>query len=74
MSGLVPALSGFTLPRKPARNRFFLLRRLVLMIDVWRTRHILSEMDPRLLKDIGVSRGEALAEVNRAVWDFELRR
>jgi uncharacterized protein YjiS (DUF1127 family) len=74
MSAHFPALSGLTLPRNPKRNRLSLLHRLALMADVWRTRHVLADMDPRLLKDIGISRGEAQTEVNRAVWDFELRR
>ncbi len=40
-----------------------------LVIEVWRTRRILAELDPRLLRDIGVSRGQALTEIARAPWD-----
>jgi uncharacterized protein YjiS (DUF1127 family) len=46
---------------------------LALMMEVWRTRRILAEMDPHLLKDIGVSRGEAQTEIARAVWDIAPR-
>ena len=39
---------------------------------VWRvatTRHALAQLDDRLLRDIGVSRSEATAELHRAPWD-----
>jgi uncharacterized protein YjiS (DUF1127 family) len=44
------------------------------------TRRHLSEMDDRMLKDIGISRVDALQEASRAPWDlatkepWELRR
>ena len=44
------------------------------------TRRYLSEMDDRMLKDIGISRVDALLEASRAPWDlaakqpWELRR
>ncbi|HEV7266534.1 MAG TPA: DUF1127 domain-containing protein [Falsiroseomonas sp.] len=37
------------------------------------TRRRLAEMDDRMLKDIGVSRGDALEEANRAPWDLDPR-
>ena len=67
-------LSGFSRPRAMSRRRESVVDRLALMLEVWRTRRILAEMDPRLLKDIGISRGEAQAEATRALWDIELRR
>jgi uncharacterized protein YjiS (DUF1127 family) len=58
-----------------SRPRFRgIVRNLVLMLDAWRTRRILAEMDPWQLKDIGVSRSDALAEVARAPWDIGPRR
>ncbi|PZW38921.1 uncharacterized protein YjiS (DUF1127 family) [Humitalea rosea] len=36
------------------------------------TRRDLSEMDARMLHDIGVSRADAMREVNRAPWDLEV--
>ena len=56
------------------RARVSMRRYLALMFDAWRTRRILAEMDPWQLKDIGVSRAEAQAEVSRAPWDFTTRR
>lgn len=38
------------------------------------TRHLLAEMDDRMLADIGVSRAEAQLEANRAPWDIAERR
>ena len=35
------------------------------------TRRYLTEMDDRMLRDIGISRTEAFEEANRAPWDFE---
>lgn len=35
------------------------------------TRRHLAEMDARMLKDIGISRSDALEEANRAPWDNE---
>lgn len=38
------------------------------------TRRQLAELDDRALKDIGISRADALAEAGRAPWDLETRR
>lgn len=35
------------------------------------TRRDLAEMDARMLQDIGISRADAMQEVNRAPWDLE---
>jgi len=34
------------------------------------TRRYLVEMDARMLKDIGITRSEAVEEANRAPWDL----
>ena len=48
-----------------------LRRRLRLMHDAWRTRRILAELEPWQLKDIGISRADAQAEIARAPWDVK---
>lgn len=35
-----------------------------------RTRRLLTEMDDRMLADIGIGRGDALMEASRAPWDI----
>ena len=37
------------------------------------TRRRLAEMDDRMLKDIGISRADALEEAGRAPWDLRTR-
>ncbi|MBV8401656.1 MAG: DUF1127 domain-containing protein [Acetobacteraceae bacterium] len=51
-----------------------LLRFLVQMARTIEERGLLAEMDDRTLKDIGISRLDALAEIRRAPWDFGPRR
>jgi uncharacterized protein YjiS (DUF1127 family) len=51
-----------------------MIRRLAPMWDAWRTRSILTDMNPWQLKDIGISRAEAQTEIARAPWDIEPRR
>ncbi len=51
------------------RGRKTLVSRLFLFLSIWRERNDLKELDPHLLKDIGVSASEAQAEANRPVWD-----
>lgn len=67
-------LFRFSRPLTSMRPRQTIAHRLALMWEAWRTRRILAELDPRQLKDIGISRGEAQAEVERAPWDIEPRR
>jgi len=44
-----------------------LLRRIFTVVE---TRMQLQELDDRMLQDIGMSRGDALREANRAPWDI----
>jgi uncharacterized protein YjiS (DUF1127 family) len=44
-----------------------LLRRMFTALE---TRMQLEELDDRMLRDIGMSRGEARHEANRAPWDI----
>lgn len=39
-------------------------------LDAVRSRQILTELDARMLKDIGVSRADAQREAARAPWDL----
>ena len=50
-----------------------LLFRLRRAWQVIATRHILAEMDDRMLADIGISRAQAQLEANRAPWDVGAR-
>lgn len=50
-----------------------LLRRLFAMDAVWRQRLTLSELDPDLLNDIGVTAAEARREAAKPVWDVPSR-
>jgi uncharacterized protein YjiS (DUF1127 family) len=44
---------------------------LFAMLRAMETRRYLVEMDERILKDIGITRSEAVEEANRAPWDLE---
>ena len=59
---------------RSSRARHGIARQVVLMYDAWRTRRLLAELDPALLKDIGISRAEADVEAARAPWDLGPRR
>lgn len=43
--------------------------RLAGLATLARSRHGLRKLDDHLLRDIGLTRDEALAEANRALWD-----
>ena len=46
---------------------------LALMVQVRRTRHLLGEMDDRMLSDIGVDQAQAQTEAARPAWDLAER-
>lgn len=50
------------------------LRRLSLMLRAAMTRPSLTEMDERMLRDIGINRADALREAARAPWDTHMVR
>lgn len=47
---------------------------LAWMLRAVATRRQLARLDDRMLKDIGITRAEALAEAGRAPWDLGPRR
>ncbi|MFZ6761896.1 DUF1127 domain-containing protein [Pseudoroseomonas sp. WGS1072] len=65
------ALTPRVSPRPTAGGWGAFLRRALHAIE---TRQQLAEMDARMLKDIGLSRAEALEEAHRAPWDLGRRR
>ncbi len=50
----------------PRANSGFALR---TMLDVWRQRQTLRQLDDRALEDIGVTRAQADKEAKRKLWD-----
>ena len=44
------------------------------MVRAHTTRRLLTEMDDRLLADIGIGRGDARDEARRPMWDLAPRR
>jgi uncharacterized protein YjiS (DUF1127 family) len=65
--GLVRPLSN------PLQTLADFVRAAVALVARWRerarSRHMLSSMDARLLKDIGVSRATAEFEANKPFWE-----
>lgn len=57
------------LPRALSRRPRPLGERLARMTALARQRRALGDLDPHLLRDIGVSRDEALEEAARLPWD-----
>jgi hypothetical protein len=48
-------------------------RRAVAAARIVQTRRTLLEMDARMLKDIGITHGQAVDEARRAPWDISAR-
>jgi uncharacterized protein YjiS (DUF1127 family) len=62
-------LSTMAMPgprRLPSSNSLTVWPRA--LIARWRERRILEEMDDRMLRDIGISRSQALAEAAKPFW------
>jgi uncharacterized protein YjiS (DUF1127 family) len=53
----------------PPALRVHPLRRLLSVVAMRRSRGRLAELDDHLLRDIGLTRGQAAAESERASWD-----
>lgn len=63
--GHASTLRSASVARSPGWS--VLLRRIITAVE---TRMQLQELDDRMLRDIGMSRGEALHEAHRAPWDI----
>lgn len=63
--GLALQLPGLALPKGKA-----VLPGFRTMLRAALTRRQLAEMDDRMLRDIGISRVDALAEAERVPWDL----
>lgn len=48
--------------------------RLMIVLQVVRERRQLAALDPRLLKDIGLSESTAFSETQRSMFDLPVRR
>ena len=53
----------------PSSSLSRLFRRLATAVALGRQRARLSDLDPHILRDIGLSADEAEAEARRSVWD-----
>ncbi len=59
-----------TVARRARRQEVSWLSWLTTMLRTIETRRHLPEMDARMLKDIGISRADALEEAKRVPWDI----
>lgn len=59
-------------PAKPVVQHGWLAW-LAAMLRAIETRRHLAQMDERMLRDIGLTRGDAIEEANRAPWDLSAR-
>ena len=65
-------MSPLSLAHAPAAHRPAgrgLLRRLTFLVALRRQRAQLARLDPHLLRDIGLTDGQAHAEAARPAWD-----
>jgi uncharacterized protein YjiS (DUF1127 family) len=53
----------------PSRSRSGLMAFALQAIGVWQQRRKLARLDDTQLRDIGVTRAEALQEAERPLWD-----
>ena len=58
--------AGFPLSRT---HRPALLGMILKAFSIWRERQQLHDLEDHLLRDIGITRGDADMETKRAVWD-----
>ncbi|RBW45350.1 hypothetical protein DS901_03780 [Loktanella sp. D2R18] len=51
------------------RQRVSLLAHIITAFGVARQRHQLRNLDDRLLRDVGITRAQAMQEASKAPWD-----
>ncbi|MEM9319257.1 MAG: DUF1127 domain-containing protein [Pseudomonadota bacterium] len=56
-------------PRMHRGARPGLAAQVVKVFDLWRQRRALSQLDDRLLRDVGLTQEQAKAEIKRPIWD-----
>jgi uncharacterized protein YjiS (DUF1127 family) len=61
-----PAVTHLGVHRLPSRGGLSAWLRAA--VARWRERRVLEEMDDRMLRDIGISRSQALTEANKPFW------
>lgn len=59
-------------PERPVRPS--LMRRIALMLSVWRERRDLAALDRRALADLGLAPGDVARETRRPPWDTPAAR
>jgi|APEBP8051072433_1049376.scaffolds.fasta_scaffold24148_1 uncharacterized protein YjiS (DUF1127 family) len=57
--------------RRPAGGLRGWLFRLAVLLSANRSRRALRDLDDAILRDIGLTRDEALREAERGFWDWE---
>lgn len=72
---LIPLPSALRLPAmlEGSKGGFLWLEHLTRFWRAYETRRQLSELDAHLLRDIGITPGEAQHEASRRPWDLEGR-
>ena len=63
-----PTLSRPTVRTATRAPRFAPIGSFRALIERWRQRRLLEQLDERMLRDIGISRSEALAEARKPWW------
>lgn len=66
---MIPAHSSHRITVAMARSRPSLMSRLKAAIGLSRQRARLAQLDDATLRDIGITRAEAMHEAKRAFWD-----
>jgi uncharacterized protein YjiS (DUF1127 family) len=63
------AMTDFTAPNARYFRPTALGASIIRMIDVWRSRRALAQLDSRRLEDIGLTPKRAMAEEAKPIWD-----